>query len=344
MSEAVPAASGVAAQPSEPLGTPKYVPRDPSIASLLSKASQGVGSVPPEVQGEPQVDPGFTPEVGEKPLKGNENSAWARARVLEREKKIRDREIESLKNQLDTVLKVVNERLVAPEEEEVEEELDPIARTERKQEKILEKLESLEQKEEKSKEQKEFERINSFADQQIYSFKAEAEKAAPGAYDEAIKHLTNVWMSEELESSDDPEGVVLERVTQKALSLKFKYLREGKNPGEEFFKKALNLGFDLSGFYQAPPGSAQAAPQAPNSGQSGEDLIKKEIARRKAAGSLSGIQGSAPVDIVKNFSKMSESDQFKATLELMKEKGSMRRAPTLKDLLAHKMVEGAGRR
>lgn len=344
MSEATPTASGVAAQPSDPLGTPKYVPRDPSLASLLSKASPGVGSVPEEVQAPEELAPTAPQAEPERPLKGNENSAWARARVLEREKKLRDREIESLKNQLDTVLKVVNERLVPEEPEESLEDLDPITRNERKQEKILEKLEALEEKETRSKEQLEFERVNAHADQQIYAFKAEADKAAPGAYDQAIKHLTNVWMSEELESSDDPEHVVIERVAQKAINLKFKYLKEGKNPGEEFFKKALNLGFDMNSLLPNAPAAAQAAPQAPKVSQTGEELIRKEIERRKASGSLSGVQGSPAVDTIRNLSKMSEKDQFRATLDLMKEKGSMRRAPSLKDLLAHKIVENAGRR
>lgn len=267
---------------------------------------------------------------------------FARMRILEKEKRKRDAKIEELEEQLSKLTSVIAEKL--GEEGQEEEEVDPANPLEalvKGQQRVREEIAELRESQQKREEMSESEKIESFANQQIRGFAAEADKVAPGLYQNAMAYLANVKMMEQMDDHDLSEEDARAAVADWVANIKQKALKGGENPGEVLFRRATMSGFDAHGFVVGVKGSPKQpaekpAVKKPNAAAE----IKQELQKKQALSSISGMQGSSTQDPLKGLAGLSESDRVKTIYSVMRERGDMRRmrSPSLDEMLAHKKM------
>lgn len=323
------------------IGRP-YVRPSSSLEGLLSKAVARPEDVEPEqpvfqfpepeseeteeAPEAPQEATGDTQTHDQPPVQGN---PFARIRVLERERERERKRAEELQQQMTTLLRAVEEKLGGPDEEEIVENLDPISRLERANQNLDKKLDKLVEHTQLTKEQEELMRAESVANEKIREFAAKADEVEKDLYVKATTHLVNVWLSERLTTTDESLEEAQVNVAKNIAGLKLKYLKQGLNPGEEFFKLSA-----LHGFTPSKPAAKPAAKPSTNP----KADIAKERAKKESLGSIGTLAGGASAgNTVKNLSNLSEKDYAAAMMALAKERGNMRRSIPLSETLAHKM-------
>lgn len=324
------------------IGRP-YVRPSSSLEGLLSKAvarpedvepEQPVFQFPePESEGAeetpeaPQEATGDTQTHDQPPVQGN---PFARIRVLERERERERKRAEELQQQMTTLLKAVEEKLGGGEEEEIVENLDPISRLERANQNLDKKLDKLVEHTQLTKEQEEMMRAESIANEKIREFAAKADGVEKDLYVKATTHLVNVWLSERLTTTDESLEEAQVNVAKNIAGLKLKYLKQGLNPGEEFFKLSA-----LHGFVPSKPTAKPATDKAKVDPKAD---IAKERAKKESLGSIGTLAGGASAGTTtKNLSNLNEKEYAAAMMALAKERGNMRRSIPLSETLAHKM-------
>lgn len=319
----------------------RWVPPADPLLALKGKEVSGPDEVnTSSEQREEAFTGGFEqaqqPVVGQqKPFKGD---PYARMRVVEKEKRREKERADQLERQLNTLLEVVQEKVLAGgEEEEEEEPLNPIDALARKQDKILQKFDALEEVQREQAQLTEAQQIEQIANQNIKGFMEQANSVAPNLYQNAMAHLANAKMVEFIEDEGLSEEEATEKVAEWVAGVKSKSVARGENPGEALFKRSVTLGFDANGYVsKASNGSGKPAKQKQGTNPAHE--IQEESKRRAALGSISSMSGTTAQDPLKGTSSLSEKDRVRTLMAVMKERGDLRRmrAPSLQELLVHK--------
>lgn len=327
MPEGIPATGG-AVQPVN-LGAAPYQKPNSGLEALLERATEGpdpdeVGvedgeGAALETVGEPQ---------GEPEIKGN---PYARARVLEREKRILEQRMRERDDQFNQLIKAIEEGASGKTEDDDEpiDEGDPLTRLDRKQEATNRKLEQLLEQQKESKQVAELMHLEAVANAKIQEFAVRADGVEKDLYKKAAAHYLNVLMSDKLEDTDLSVEEAKRELAGQIAEMKIKFVKSGKNPGEEFFKRAVLHGFVVPKVAESP--SPTPAPTA-------KDQIAKAKGKKDVLASLSSVQGTVKRDGVGDLSKLNEKENFRRVLQLAREKnGSMMKVPSLAELLAHKL-------
>lgn len=274
-------------------------------------------------------DGGPTPEV--------KGSPYARLRVLERERNLERQENNALREQLSVLAKAIEKSGLLEEEEVEEEPLDPISRLAKGQEKVMQEVQSIKEAYSQEVEQKAISAEEAAANAQIREFVAKANELKPGLYQEATAHLVNVWISEELENDDSMSfDKAKEVVNERIAKIKSKSYKSGKNPGEEFMKRAVLHGFDIDKAVGGKNGKVSTQVGKPKADDAASKIAAQK-ARQESLASIATVQGSPVNDPMKNLSAMPEKDRVRAIMQQMKESGNSRRPPLLSATLAHKI-------
>lgn len=264
-------------------------------------------------------------------LNGN---AFARLRIVERERNRERQENEALREQLTVLAKAVERSGLLAEDETYEEELptDPISRLTLGQEQILQKFEEIETQSQRNAEAQAKMQAEDEANSQILEFRQKADALKPGLYEEAAAHLVNVWMAEAMEDNDSlSEAEVRAQVEERINNIKMKARAARKNPGEEFMRRSVLHGFDV----QAAIGSSGAKPARGNA--QAASGIARERQRADTLSSISSVQGSAASDPMRRTSTMSERERVATIMQFAKDSGSARKPMPLSATLAHKI-------
>lgn len=273
---------------------------------------------PQNIQPEAQYAP--DPEI-----KGN---PYARARVLERDnKKLRQKQAD-----LEAKLNQVLDRLAGGgQQEQVEQEPeDPVERIHYGIKKVADEQAALREEMQLEKQREKVSELASDANQTIQQFASRVEQVAPGAYKGAVAHLANLWISEKLEDEDLSEEEAQFEVAKKAETLKLKWRSEGRDPGEEFFKRAIAAGFRFN----------VLQPQ-----ENATQQIQKEVKKRKGVASISGMSGAPTKNpmkrVINNTLTADSGREYHRTMsEMAKARGGYNKRISLSEILADKMIPG----
>lgn len=332
MPDAVPAEGGVVpgAVKLDPLAP--YARPENALESLISRAQEGPDprfmeasdgeEVPVASPLQPQIQP--EPEI-----KGN---PYARIRVLEREKRLQEARERETNEKLSLIVQALEEGAGAREQEDVIEDGDPISMLSRKQDAQAEALKELLKRQEDEKKHQELQQIEMHANTQIQEFAKMADGIEQDLYKKAVAHYVNVMLAEALEDTDKTENEAAKDVGKQIADMKIKFVRAGKNPGEEFFKRAVLHGF------QVPQVRAQQSAQQAQGKPSAKEQVAKAKDKKDVLSSISSVQGTVKRDGVVDLGKLDEKDYFRRIVQLAKERGgSVYRTPSLSETLAHKM-------
>lgn len=285
------------------------------------------------VEEQPQPAPLPPPQAqqDDRQVKGN---VFARLRVVERERDIEKRRAKEAQDRLVQVLEMVLDQ-DQPEQEPEEDyhEIDPVARLERKVDRVARTLEEEKLAEEQAEREQEAMQELMTANMAIRQFAAQAGPL----YTSAIAHLAAMEMDEYLEEHPNvtPQEAEL-NLLQEMENNKVKWLQQGRNPGQELFKRAIRRGFT---FPVEQARAAQAPPrQAPPARQSATEEVRREQGR--SVRSLGPAQGGAAPQATnaRTLATASESDFQDKVLRMVQERGgpALRRSPKMREVLAGK--------
>lgn len=268
----------------------------------------------------------------------NDNVGWARARILERER-------DTLAARLNTLLSALQQPQQVTQEEP-EEDLDAYTPEEQNlklTKKLVKEVETIKQAEVKKQQAATITNVMNLADTQIAQFSSQN----PIIYGAAVSHLAAIELDEFL---DENPGLTPQEaevtLMNKIAADKIKWLKAGKNPGAELYKRAIRRGFDPQsvvvpeeeeGDVQMPeikPKKVQkAVPE-----QDSETQIKRGKQREQVSRSLSSVPGVAGKGALtaKQLAKMDESDSLNTIMELAKKNPGFSKTPSFRQLLAGK--------
>ena len=290
-----------------------------------AEEEEEVESTPPQ---QPQVQP-YNPNM-------DPNVAWARTRIVERER-------DTYKNRLDMLIAKLQEAQNQPVEEEDEDDYELMAPDEKASklsEKALKKLEAMENQQKLSKQQAMLQNAIGVADAHIANF-----AMSNPQYTQAVAHLAYMEIDELLDENPGITPAEAEaKVMNKVQTDKLRWVSSGKNPGLELWKRAVRRGFvpqqmaqeEEEGVDETPVAPAQ--PKKPTAQEEVEN-VKKQRAKQQAARTIAtvpGAQGRSALN-AKTLAKMSEKDFLDKIADLSKNNLG-HRAPSFSDLLPGKGV------
>jgi len=247
--------------------------------------------------------------------KGN---VFARNRILERENKVILRRMEDLMARL--------ESKAQPEPEPVEEvpfEVDPLKSIHTRQERIERELKREREEAKKRDEERELRTKFTVANEAIQDFMDETPD-----YGSAIEHLGQIEYEEALEENPDLSHEEVDRLLYDRLNeQKLRWIKAGKNPGEELYKKAQRRGY-----------RKQEAAQRPEH-KDAKAEVEAERKRAAAGSSISRAAGRASEGRVNasKIARMTDAEYREWADEQLKKSGGGRMR--MKDLLAGKIKE-----
>jgi hypothetical protein len=248
-----------------------------------------------EEQGEDQQ------EEGGKPVRGN---PFARLRIVERENKVMSARFNEL-----------IDRLTPKEREEAEEEIEvpdfdanPLAAIHAQQRRTETRIEKMERAAREKEAKREFQSAITIANEAIKDFAEETPD-----YSDAIKHLCAVDYEEAMDENPElSEKEVDNLLTQKLEQKKLNWLRAGKDPGEELYKRAIKKGY-------APGSESKKGPDA-------KEIIAADKKRAAAGASIAKAAGRASEGKVtaSAIARMTDAEYREWADRLAKEKGGVR--------------------
>lgn len=263
---------------------------------------------------------------GAKPVKGN---VHARNRILEREKKelersIRDQELRSkrMEERLEDLLETINGRNQEPTEPEIEEpefRHDPMGAVYAKLTKQEREQKRKEEQERQERAAAEERKVVTEINEMILDFAEETPD-----YEEAVGFLAELEFEEGIEDNPDlTQQEVDEKMTRELRERMKGWVRSGKDPGEELYKRAKRRGWK---------------PQAQRPKTDAKEQIAAENARAKAGSSISKVSGRSGTGRVtaKQISYMSD-DEYRVWRD--QQKKQLGRTPKMKDLMPEKIRE-----
>lgn len=209
-----------------------------------------------------QIEPQTT--ATGRPVKGN---VFARNRILERENRVILRRMEDLIERLD---RQANERQ-EPEIPEVDFDDDPLRAIHARQQRIEESIRRDREEAQRRELEREMRTRNTVANEAILDF---AERTPD--YAQAIEHLAAIEMEEALEENPHlSEDEVDAMMSQKLAEQKIRWIQEGRNPGQELYRRAQRRGYQ------------------PRRAAAGGDARREVVAERKRAAAGSSISKAA---------------------------------------------------
>lgn len=258
------------------------------------------------------------------------NVAWARARLLEKERNALQARLSIL---VDTLQKAAEAKQEPEEEEEDYSTLPAEEQAAAISKKVLREIEEFKKESQKKREGDSINNAVVAADSQIAMFAQQNPLYGP-----AVAHLAAIELDEFLDLNP---GLTPEEAEQRMLVKlqedKLHWLSLGKNPGVEIWKKSIRRGFQPQAFLQQ---SAQQSKQEAESKtvqkqkQETDEVaaFKKQKDKKQSArtiASISGSQGHSSVN-PKSFQKMSEAQFADTMTKLIGRAGN---TPKFRDLL-----------
>jgi hypothetical protein len=156
-------------------------------------------------------------------------------------------------------------------------------------------------------------------------------------YTKAVAHLAAAEMDEYLNEHEDVTPEEAEAaLLQKMERDKIKWLRQGKNPGQELFMKSIRRGFQVPIQNPFQVQQLPVPPQQPAPRNDARDEVRRE--NRRSVRSLSGVSGAAAPNStnVRAYANMSEEDFQQKVLNQIKERGMVRTPLRTRDMMAGK--------
>jgi hypothetical protein len=156
----------------------------------------------------------------------------------------------------------------------------------------------------------------------------------PDGVKSALLYLGGVIREEIIDDNPDlTDNELMIEAEKRINSFKIKCLREGRNPADEFIKRAKRYGYKPEKKVVSDSGDAK-------------EQITKEKERDSKSRTISTIEGSSP-KTRPNFAKLRDGEFDRIVNEGIKS-GKMRRAPgafrtpPMRDLIPHKLTRGEG--
>lgn len=273
----------------------------------------------PAPPAQPQYNPNADPNV-----------AWARARILEKERDTYKQRLEMMFNALQQQAKAVPQE----EEEESDEYLAPDEKAAKLSEKALREIESMKKQQIQLARHQQLQQVIGVADSQIAQFAQQNPQ-----YTNAIAHLAYIEMDEFLDENPGltPQEAE-EKVLEKTMRDKIKWLQAGKNPGVELWKRAVRRGYQpMVEYDDAEQEIPMPAPQQSKPQVNEVDQIKKKREKMQSVKTISSVQGAQGRSSInaKTLAKMPEEQFLGKIAELTRASGTGR-APRFHELLAGK--------
>jgi phage terminase small subunit len=218
-----------------------------------------------------------------------------------------------------------------PQEEFVDEELDPIGGISHNIKKLNDKLAHLEQQREYEKQQQHYAQSVNLADRLIASRIQEN----PEVNRAAMQHLAGVVYQQAMQNM--PHLTSRERYaeTQRWINeQKINWVNQGYNPADQLLNMAAQYGFNPNAQEEAP---AQRRDQ-------GREAIRKDRNRTKSTASMGGIDGVAPSTFNPSAFKGMDGDGFNKTVDTLIKSNKIKagktigKTPSLSELLPGKGI------
>lgn len=313
------------------------------------------GQVPewePEVEALPEVDAELPDdeaeeaapeeeaeqEVAPEPEPKEYKNPQGRVRILERDKQILEGRLNTILDAISQYPQQAQQAAAERAEESVPDpERDPLGA-------LMYRLNRIESRLDQSKQEQAWAAQEGSVNQQLAyadSLIRQTAQGNPQVFTAAVEYLSNI-VQEQLEDEypDKTEKERLQIFDQAIKREKLKMLASGKNPGEEYLKRAVRFGFRWNQKAEAP-----APPSEPKKSQAREQ-IRKERDRDSRAASIGKVAGAAPKtpSNAKELAKMNE-DQFSEWVDssiksgsLQSQSGKYGRGPRFADLLPGKGI------
>lgn len=328
--------------------------RDPGTQAVIEKEDAKALAIPiseldgSKAQPAPPPEPAPAPE----PQKADENTPWARIRILEKEKKSlkkqSDERIDKLERMLADATSKLDKLVGATQPgEETPQRADPNTEPVRH---LIEEVQDIKRDLEEKKAQEaraQYEYVVGQAIGAVNSVIQEQIRQDP-VFAAGIEHLSEVIEgAAQLKFPDASDEKLREIVAMQVNEEKLKWARENRDPVEQMYRLAMAYGFKPEEVAQRI--KAQAAPKPQAKPQIKVDLppakeIEAAQKRRIGTGTIAGLQGVSPKGFSADAMRGKSASERQYEFAKLEREGALKirpgkRAPDLEVMLAGKLIE-----
>lgn len=273
---------------------------------------------------------------------------WARARILEKEKREKDQTIQGLEHKVGKLTEALDRLLVGrgvtgeeKREEEIDPEVDPAKAILKKIEGVQSELSALKAEREATKQVGVIVEALNDVNKTLHTQLGED----PVFYG-ALEHISRV-MERQIEKQfpNRSQEEKLRLVSDATNKTKLEWARDGKDPVTEMYDFAMTLGFDPDS-YESRIQSAKSTETVTNkkSNPDPRKSVERAKARASSVAGLGDVEGSKPRrNPAQSLSKAKSEEEFDAEIDRLVSAGEMKRdrtsvagTPSFQELFAGK--------